>query len=128
MVVRIIPLFSGERNSSPDTTKVTSKTSGNGVSVSKPQQEDAATVWATMLQSSSNDVQEEPCRKSAGNSLANLGGTRLSILQGQATDGLVYRGLNPITKEVEDQFASEKELASSAFLREIKGTLVNEKT
>jgi len=33
--------------------------------------------------------------------LADLGGTRLSILQDPATERFVYRGLNSITKEVE---------------------------
>jgi hypothetical protein len=128
MVVQIIPLVSVAQNGSSATKDPTSKPSGSGAPVAKPQQEGAAAVWAPTPQSSNDEAQEEPRRKSAGYSLSDLGGTRLSILQDPATERFVYRGLNSITKEVEGQFPSEKELATSTFFREIKGTLVDEKT
>ena len=131
MVVKIIPLVSVAKNGSSATTDLSSKPSASGAPVAKPQQEGEAAVWAPTPQSSNDDAQgepkEEPRRMSAGYSLADLGGTRLSILQDPATERFVYRGLNSITKEVEDQYPSEKELATSAFLREVRGTLVNEK-
>ena len=132
MVVTVIPLFSVAQNASSATTDLTSKPRGSGAPVVKPQQEGAAAVWAPTPQSSSDDAQEEPKeelrRMSTGDSLADLGGTRLSILQDPPIERFVYRGLNSINKEVESRYPSEKELATSAFLREIKGTLVNEKT
>ena len=128
MVVQFIPLFSLAQNGSSATKDLTSKPSGSGAPVAEPQQEGAAAVWAPTPQSSNDDAQEEPSRKSAEGFLADLGGAQLSILQDPATERFVYRGSNLIAKEVEGQFPSEKELANSAFFREIKRTLVDEKT
>jgi hypothetical protein len=128
MVVKIIPLVSVLQNGSSATKNLTSKPSGSGAPMAKPQQAGAAAVWATTPQSSNDDAQEEPRRKLAGYSLSDLGGTRLSILQDPATERFFYRGLNSITKEVAGRSLSEKELATSVFLREIRGALVDEIT
>lgn len=132
MVVEITPLGSVAQNGAPAKTESTSTPSGSAAPVAKPQQEGAAAVQAPTPQNANDDAQdepkEEPRRKSVGSSLADLGGTRLSILQDSTTERFVYRGLNSITKEVERQFPTESELAVSAFLREIKGSFVDEKS
>jgi len=132
MVVEITPLGSVAQNSVPAKTDSTSTPSGTAAPVAKPQQEGAAAVSAPTPQNANDEAQdepkEEPRRKSVGSSLADLGGTRLSILQDSTTERFVYRGLNSITKEVERQFPTEAELARSAFLREIKGSFVDEQT
>lgn len=132
MVVEITPLGSVAQNSAPAKTESTSTPSGSAAPVAKPQQEGAATVSAPTPQNANDEAQdepkEEPRRKPVGSSLADLGGTRLSILQDSTTERFVYRGLNSITKEVERQFPTEADLARSAFLREIKGSFVDEQT
>ena len=131
MVVTIIPLISMAQNSASATTDLTSKPRGSSASVVKPQ-EGAAAVWALTPQSSNDDSKEEPKeeprRMAAGDALADLSGTRLSILQDQVTERFVDRGFNAITEEFEGQYPSEKELASSVFLQEISGTRVDKKT
>jgi hypothetical protein len=120
------------QNSAPAKTESTSTPSGSAAPVAKPQQEGAAAVSAPTPQNANDEAQdepkEEPRRKPVGSSLADLGGTRLSILQDSTTERFVYRGLNSITKEVERQFPTEADLARSAFLREIKGSFVDEQT
>jgi len=136
MVVEITPLSSVAQNGAPAKTESTSTPSGSAAPVAKPQQEGAAAVTAPTPQNANDDAQdepkeepkEEPRRKSVGSSLADLGGTRLSILQDSTTERFVYRGLNSITKEVERQFPTESELAVSAFFREIKGSFVDEQS
>jgi hypothetical protein len=132
MVVEITPLGSVAQNSAPAKTESTSTPSGSAAPVAKPQQEGAAAVSAPTPQNANDEAQdepkEEPRRKPVGSSLADLGGTRLSILQDSTTERFVYRGLNSITKEVERQFPTEADLARSAFLREIKGSFVDEQT
>jgi hypothetical protein len=132
MVVEITPLGSVAQNSAPAKTESTSTPSGSAAPVAKPQQEGAAAVSAPTPQNANDEAQdepkEEPRRKPVGSSLADLGGTRLSILQDSTTERFVYRGLNSITKEVERQFPTEADLARSAFLQEIKGSFVDEQT
>jgi len=132
MVVEITPLGSVAQNSAPAKTESTSTPSGSAAPVAKPQQEGAAAVSAPTPQNANDEAQdepkEEPRRKPVGSSLADLGGTRLSILQDSTTERFVYRGLNSVTKEVERQFPTEADLARSAFLREIKGSFVDEQT
>jgi len=132
MVVEITPLGSVAQNGAPAKTESTSTPSGSAAPVAKPQQEGAAAVSAPTPQNANDEAQdepkEEPRRKPVGSSLADLGGTRLSILQDSTTERFVYRGLNSITKEVERQFPTEADLARSAFLREIKGSFVDEQT
>ena len=128
MVVEITPLGSVAQNGAPAKTESTSTPRGTVAPVAKPQQEGAAAVSAPTPQNANDDAQDEPRRKSVGSSLADLGGTRLSILQDSTTERFVYRGLNSITKEVERQFPTESELARSAFLQEIKGSFVDEQT
>ena len=132
MVVEITPLGSVAQNGAPAKTESTSTPSGSAAPVAKPQQEGAAAVSAPTLQNANDEAQdepkEEPRRKPVGSSLADLGGTRLSILQDSTTERFVYRGLNSVTKEVERQFPTEADLARSAFLREIKGSFVDEQT
>jgi len=132
MVVEITPLGSVAQNGAPAKTDSTSTPSGSAAPVVKPQQEGAAAVSAPTPQNANDDAQdepkEEPRRKPVGSSLADLGGTRLSILQDSTTERFVYRGLNSITKEVERQFPTESELAVSAFFREIKGSFVDEQS
>ena len=100
MVVEITPLGSVAQNGAPAKTDSTSTPSGSAAPVAKPQQEGAAAVSAPTPQNANDDAQDEPRRKSVGSSLADLGGTRLSILQDSTTERFVYRGLNSITKEV----------------------------
>ena len=132
MVVTIIPLVSIAQAGSSANTDLASKPRRSSAPVAKPQQEGAAAVWAPTPQSSNDDAQEElkeeQRRMSAGDSLADLGGTRLSLLQDPATERFVHRGLNSITKEGGRQYASEKELVTSVFLREVKGARVDKKT
>ena len=132
MVVEITPLGSVAQNSAPAKTESTSTPSGSAAPVAKPQQEGAAAVSAPTPQNANDEAQdepkEEPRRKPVGSSLADLGGTRLSILQDSTTERFVHRGLNSVTKEVERQFPTEADLARSAFLREIKGSFVDEQT
>jgi hypothetical protein len=133
MVVEITPLGSVAQNNAPAKTDTTSTPRGSAAPVAKPQQDGAVAVAALTPQNANDDAQdepkeEEPRRKSVGSSLADLGGTRLSILQDSTTERFVYRGLNSITKEVERQFPTEADLARSAFLREIKGSFVDEQT
>jgi len=132
MVVEITPLGSVAQNGAPAKTESTSTPSGSAAPVAKPQQEGAAAVSAPTPQNANDEAQdapkEEPRRKPVGSSLADLGGTRLSILQDSTTERFVYRGLNSVTKEVERQFPTEADLARSAFLREIKGSFVDEQT
>ena len=132
MVVEITPLGSVAQNGAPAKTESTSTPSGSAAPVAKPQQEGAAAVSAPTPQNANDEAQdepkEEPRRKPVGSSLADLGGTRLSILQDSTTERFEYRGLNSITKEVERQFPTEADLARSAFLREIKGSFVDEQT
>ena len=132
MVVEITPLGSVAQNGAPAKTESTSTPRGTVAPVAKPQQEGAAAVSAPTPQNANDDAQdepkEEPRRKPVGSSLADLGGTRLSILQDSTTERFVYRGLNSITKEVERQFPTESELAVSAFFREIKGSFVDEQS
>ncbi len=132
MVVEIAPLGSVAQKNAPARTETTSTPSGSAAPVAKPQQEGAAAATAPTPQNANDEAQEEPKeeprRKPVGSSLADLGGTRLSILQDSATARYVYRGLNAVTKEVERQFPSESELARSAFLQEIKGSFVDEQT
>lgn len=132
MVAEITPLGSVAQNGAPAKTESTSTPSGSAAPVAKPQQEGAAAVSAPTPQNANDEAQdepkEEPRRKPVGSSLADLGGTRLSILQDSTTERFVYRGLNSVTKEVERQFPTEADLARSAFLREIKGSFVDEQT
>ena len=133
MVVEIAPLGSVAQKNAPARTETTSTPSSAATPVVRPQQERAVTATAPSPQNANEEEdqeepKEEPRRKSVGSSLADLGGTRLSILQDSTTERFVYRGLNSVTKEVERQFPSEADLARSAFLREIKGSFVDEQT
>jgi hypothetical protein len=132
MVVEINPLGSVAQKVAPARTETTSTPSGSAAPVARPQQQGAAAPTAPTPQNANDDAQdepkEEPRRRSNGPSLADLGGTRLSILQDTATERFVYRGVNSVTKEVERQFPSDAELARSAFLRELQGSFVDEET
>jgi len=136
MVVEIAPFGSVVQRNAPARAETTSTPSGSAAPVAKPQQEGAAAATAPTPQNANDQAQEEPKeepkeeqrRRPVGSSLADLGGTRLSILQDTATARYVYRGLNAVTKEVERQFPTESELARSAFLQEIKGSFVDEQT
>jgi len=93
MVVEITPLGSVAQNSAPAKTESTSTPSGSAAPVAKPQQEGAAAVSAPTPQNANDEAQdepkEEPRRKPVGSSLADLGGTRLSILQDSTTERFV---------------------------------------
>lgn len=133
MVVEINPLGTVTQNSASARTESTSTPSGSAAPVARPQQQGAAAPSAPTPQNANDDAQdeqpkEEPRRRSSGPSLADLGGTRLSILQDTATERFVYRGVNAVTKEVERQFPSDADLARSAFLQELRGSVLDEKT
>jgi hypothetical protein len=132
MVVELNPLSSVAQNVAPARTEKTSTPSGAAAPVARPQQEGAAAPSAPTPQNAKDNAQdepkEEPRRRSSGPSLADLGGTRLSILQDTVTERFVYRGVNAVTKEVERQFPSDADLARSAFLRKIQGSFVDEQT
>jgi len=132
MVVEINPLGSVAPKTAQGRTETTSTPSGSAAPVAKPQQQGAAAPSAPNPQNAQEDAQdepkEEPRRRSSGPSLADLGGTRLSILQDSATQRFVYRGVNAVTKEVERQFPTDAELARSAFLQEIRGSKIDEQT
>lgn len=132
MVVEINPLGTVAQNNATARTETTSTPSGSAAPVGRPQQQGAAAPSAPTPQNANDDAQdepkEEPRRRSSGPSLADLGGTRLSILQDTATERFVYRGVNAVTKEVERQFPSDADLARSAFLQELRGSVLDEKT
>lgn len=132
MVVTIIPLVSMVQAGSPANTGLASKSRGSTAPVAKPQQEGAAAVSAPTPQNFNDDAQEEAKEEqrlmSAGDSLADLGGTRLSILQDPATERFVHRALNLITKEGGGGYPLEQELITSVPLGEVKGAHVDKKT
>lgn len=97
--------------------------------VARPQQDGAQAAQAATPQNATDDAEdkrkEAPRQKPARPSLADLGGTRLSILQDEASERFVYRGIDAETREVVRQVPSEAELARAAYLRQLR-TAANE--
>lgn len=58
--------------------------------------------------------------------LADLGGTRLSILHDDDADRFVYRSLNTESKEIERQYPTDDDLERIAAFREQAGRVFDE--